>query len=168
MLILLLKLIQIRHCLDFVKKKKVNFTTFEMLKYWRSSENLTRYRWHFWKLLSIKKIGGNGTFFRENWCLVCLWYRITFLDKEVCMNLLTCVPNVFKTLQHTLTSYKIFHALWVYSVVARPLGGGLGSLLGGCLRAVDQIPSSALCGWTLKNRRLLRYRALINVQMYRG
>ena len=31
------------------------------------------------------------------------------------------------------------------------------------------IPSSALCGWTLKNRRLLTYRALINnVHMYRG
>ena len=44
MLILLPKLIQIRHYHDFVKKKKVNFTTLEILKYRRSSENLTRYR----------------------------------------------------------------------------------------------------------------------------
>ena len=32
----------------------------------------------------------------------------------------------------------VYHALWVCGVVARPLGGGLGSLFGGCLRAVDQ------------------------------
>ena len=35
---------------------------------------------------------------------------------------------------------SVVHALWVYSVVARPLGGGLGSLLGGYLGPWTKYP----------------------------
>ena len=72
LLVLLLKLIQNRHRLDFVEiQKKSKFQVFKI--YRRFSENFTRYRGHFWKILPIIKKRENRTFFRENLSLVRFW-----------------------------------------------------------------------------------------------
>ena len=72
-----------------------------MLKYRRSTENLTHYRWHFWEVLPIKKLGGTILIFEKIEVLFVLGTEIPSLTRKFVSTCLSEYPTSLNAVDHS-------------------------------------------------------------------